>query len=74
MNYNEIASLIGEENETLLSHTCETVSKNNLHLPSPDFIDNVFSISNRNVQTLRNLSSLFNTAGLAVLVIYLFYR
>lgn len=64
MNYNEIASLIGEENETLLSHTCETVSKNNLHLPSPDFIDNVFSISNRNVQTLRNLSSLFNTGRL----------
>ena len=64
MNYNEIASLIGKENETLLSHTCETVLKNDLHLPSPDFIDNVFSISNRNIQTLRNLSSLFSTGRL----------
>jgi len=65
MNYKQIEALIGKENETLLSHTCETVSKNDLHLPSPDFIDRIHVISNRNAQTLRNLSSIYNTGRLA---------
>jgi fructose-bisphosphate aldolase, class I len=65
MNYHAIATLIGNENETLLTHTCTTISKNDLHLPSPGYIDNVFSVSNRNAQVLRNLSSLFNTGRLA---------
>ena len=65
MDYNELMELIGRENENLLSHVCETVPKQNLHLPGPDFIDDVFSISNRNPQTLRNIASLFNTGRLA---------
>ncbi len=65
MKYNEIAELIGKENEALLTHTCETVSKKDLHLPSPDFIDRVFSISNRSPQTLRSLASMYNTGRLA---------
>jgi len=64
MNINQIAALIGNENEHLLSHTCNTISKNNLHLPSPGFIDEVFSISNRNGQTLRNLSALYKNGRL----------
>lgn len=65
MNYDKIASLIGKENEALLTHTCTTISKNNLILPSPDFVDNVYSLSDRNVQTLNNLSRIFNTGRLA---------
>jgi fructose-bisphosphate aldolase, class I len=65
MNYQDIQTLIGKENETLLSHTCTTISRNDLHLPSPDFIDSVFAVSNRNAQVLRNLASLFNNGRLA---------
>ena len=65
MTNNEIIELIGKENENLLTHTCGTISKDHLHLPSPDFIDNVFSLSNRNAQTLRNLASLFNNGRLS---------
>ena len=65
MNYNQIISLLGKENETLFTYVCEKVSKNSLHLPSPNFIDNVFSSSNRNAQTLRNISALYNTGRLA---------
>jgi fructose-bisphosphate aldolase, class I len=65
MKYQDIVTLIGKENEMLMTHTCTTISKNDLHLPSPAFIDAVFSISNRNAQVLRNLSSLFNTGRLA---------
>ena len=61
----EMIALIGKENESLLSHTCGTISKELLHLPSPDFIDSVFSSSNRNAQTLRNLAGLFNHGRLS---------
>ena len=65
MDYNQVIELIGQENESLLSHVCETVLKQDLHLPGPDFVDKIFSISNRNPQTLRNISLLFNTGRLA---------
>ncbi|MDI3320528.1 class I fructose-bisphosphate aldolase [Pinibacter soli] len=60
-----LLSLIGKENESLLSHVCKTIPKEQLHLPSPDFVDNVFSISNRNPQVLRNLQSMYGHGRLA---------
>lgn len=65
MTYESIVELIGEESETLLSHTCNTVSKDKLHLPSPGFIDEVFAGSNRNIQTLRSLQQIFNAGRLS---------
>jgi len=65
MTITEITGLIGKENESLLTHTCTTISKDHLHLPSPGFIDTIFSASNRNEQTLRNLAALYNTGRLA---------
>ena len=65
MTYEKIIELIGKENQTLLTHKCTTVAKENLHLPSPDFIDKIFVGSNRNIQTLRSLHQVFNTGRLA---------
>ena len=65
MNYQQIAELLGKENEDLFSHTCIKVPKENLQLPSPRFIDDVFIMSNRNLQTLRSLKQLFNGGRLA---------
>ena len=56
---------MGKENEDLFSHTCIKVPKENLQLPSPRFIDDVFIMSNRNLQTLRSLKQLFNGGRLA---------
>lgn len=64
MTYENIVALIGKENKNLLTHTCETFSQDQLHVPSPTFIDDVFSISNRNNQTLCSLASLYNTGRL----------
>jgi class I fructose-bisphosphate aldolase len=64
MNYSQIAGLLGTENETLLSHACSTITKDKLHLPSPDFVDNIFAASNRSNQTLRNLQALFSSGRL----------
>jgi class I fructose-bisphosphate aldolase len=62
---NNITEIIGKENEYLLTHTCHTISKDQLHLPSADFIDRVFCQSNRSAQTLRNLAAMFNHGRLS---------
>jgi len=65
MNYSQITDLLGKENEALFTHTCATVTKDKLHLPSPAFIDDVFASSNRNIQTLRSLQQLHNHGRLS---------
>ncbi len=60
-----IEELLGKEAEDLLTHECETISKNNLHLPGPDYVDNVWAQSDRNPRVLRNLQSLFDNGRLA---------
>ena len=65
MNYGQIAELIGKEEESLFTHVCKTVRKDQLHLPSPHFVDEVFSSSNRSNQTLRSLQAIFSHGRLA---------
>ena len=65
MTYQQITELLGIENETLFTHTCQKVPRESLHLPSSHFVDDVFGISNRNGQTLRSLQQLFNSGRLA---------
>ena len=65
MTYENIVALIGDSNENLFSHQCKTITKEKLHLPGSDFIDRVFVGSNRSIQTLRNLESIFNHGRLS---------
>jgi len=65
MTLEEIKQLVGDEADDLLAHECKTVPKEQLHLPSSNFIDEVFSLSNRNPQVLRNLASIYNHGRLA---------
>jgi class I fructose-bisphosphate aldolase len=65
MTFENIVQLIEKENENLLTHQCKTVSKDLLHLPSPDFISNVYSQSNRNIPVLSNLGRIFNHGRLS---------
>lgn len=60
-----IHELLGDQAEYLLDHQCQTIDKSSLHLPSPHIIDDVWSMSNRNIQTLRSLSALMNHGRLA---------
>jgi class I fructose-bisphosphate aldolase len=60
MSYQKITELLGEEADSLLNHECKTFSKDLLHVPSPNFIDNVFINTNRNPQVLRNLAAIYN--------------
>lgn len=61
----EIESLLGTEAQSLLSHTCRTISKERLHIPGPQWVDRIFGCSDRNNRVLKNLEFIFNTGRLA---------
>jgi len=65
MNYSEIQKLLGTDAESLLKHTCKTVSKDKLHVPGPDWVDRIFSLSDRNTRVLRSLQWIFSQGRLS---------
>lgn len=65
MAISNIISLLGNDADSLLNHTCKTIAKEHLHLPGPDFIDRVFAQSNRSPQVLRSIQQIYNTGRLA---------
>ena len=60
-----IAELLGPDASKLLDYTSQTIPKENLNLPGPDFIDRVWAISDRPTRVLRSLQSLFDNGRLA---------
>ncbi|MHB8260966.1 MAG: class I fructose-bisphosphate aldolase [Bacteroidia bacterium] len=61
----KISELLGTQVDSLLNHTCKTITKEHIHLPGADFVDRVFALSNRNPQVMRSLQQLYNTGRLA---------
>jgi len=64
MNQN-VLNILGDEADYFLKHHCSTIDKQSLHLPGPDFIDRVFSDSDRPVSVLRNLQQVFDHGRLS---------
>ena len=62
---NKIAELLGAGADALLNHTCKTIPKEQIHLPGSDYMDSVFSLTNRNNQVLKNLNQLYNHGRLS---------
>jgi len=60
-----LEELLGSDARTLLDHTPQTITKDHIHVPGPDFIDRVWSISDRSPSVLRSLQSLFDNGRLA---------
>ncbi len=60
-----IEELLGENARTLLEHTSKTIAKEQINLPGPDFIDRVWTHSDRSPAVLRSLQSLFDHGRLA---------
>jgi class I fructose-bisphosphate aldolase len=65
MANSNIISMLGSDADSLLNHTCKTISKDQLHLPGPDFINRVFAQTNRSPQVLRSIQQIYNTGRLA---------
>ncbi len=54
----DIAALLGDEANGLLTHTCKGVTTDELALPGPDYIDRVFLGTDRPIPVVRNLATL----------------
>jgi class I fructose-bisphosphate aldolase len=60
-----VRQALGAEADALLGYTSKTIAKDKLYLPGPDFVDRVFSQTDRNPSTLRNFQTILNTGRLA---------
>lgn len=75
MQLTEIATLLGAEADNLLQYKCNTIAKETLQAPTSRFVDQVFFRSNRSIQVLRSLQTLYghgrlsNTGYLSILPI-----
>jgi class I fructose-bisphosphate aldolase len=61
----KITDLLGDKAGYLLNHQSKTISKDQLHLPGPDFVDRIWINSDRNSNVLRNLQLMYNTGRLS---------
>jgi class I fructose-bisphosphate aldolase len=65
MSKSKTAEILGASADGLLNHTCKTITKEQIHLPGADFVDRIFSHTNRTPQVLRSLQQLYGTGRLA---------
>src|SRR6201992_69610 len=69
----KIETYLGAKAESLLGFKNPKISKERLHLPGPNFVDQVYAATDRNVRVLTNLQRMFghgrlrNTGYLSIL-------
>jgi len=61
----DIAALLGDEASSLLDHKATAFPKEMLILPGPDYLNDIFSLSDRTPTVLRNLATMYNHGRLA---------
>jgi fructose-bisphosphate aldolase, class I len=61
----DLQSLLGDDADDLLAHTCKGIPREQLSLPGPDFLDRVITATDRPPQVLRALGSLYGHGRLA---------
>src|SRR5581483_539236 len=65
LSIDKIAELLGDQADTLLNHVSRPISKDQLYLPGPNFVSEVYAQSDRPPQVLRSLQQMFNHGRLA---------
>ncbi|MGD2246022.1 MAG: class I fructose-bisphosphate aldolase [Candidatus Aminicenantes bacterium] len=60
----DIKDILGKDASHLLEHVCRTIPKDDLNLPSPDFVERVFGLSDRSKDVQENLKRMFNNGRL----------
>ncbi|MEY5051916.1 MAG: hypothetical protein RIS78_469, partial [Bacteroidota bacterium] len=61
----QTAQILGSQADYLLAHRSSTIAAADLHLPGPDFVDRVWAPSNRSIQVMRSLQTLYGHGRLA---------
>src|SRR5258707_3921688 len=60
-----IQTYLGAKGDSLLGFSSPKISKDRLHLPGPDFVDCIWSVSDRSSRVLASLQRMFNTGRLS---------
>jgi class I fructose-bisphosphate aldolase len=63
LGLSRIQEILDKESD-LLEHQCRTIPKENLHLPGPDFIERIFTQSDRPTRVLTSLQALLQNGRL----------
>jgi len=61
----KLTELLGANADKLLNHTCKGITKEQIHLPGGDFVERIFSISNRSAKVIDNLKKIYNHGRLS---------
>ena len=64
-SYSDIQTILGSDATNLLEFDAPKINKDHLHQPSSNFLDNVFSISDRSEGVIKNLKRLRDTGRLS---------
>ncbi|MCB9506276.1 MAG: class I fructose-bisphosphate aldolase [Myxococcales bacterium] len=65
MSIDRIAELLGADADTLLNHTCTTISKDRVHVPNADSVSQTWGSSDRSPNVLCNLQRIIGSGRLA---------
>lgn len=65
MSLEKISKLLGSDAELLLNHSSKSIDKGSLHKTGPDLVQEHFGQTNRNIQTLKSIQTLYNHGRLA---------
>lgn len=60
-----ITGYLGDSAENLLDHVCRTIPKESLHLPGPDYLDTIFTATDRPVPVIRSMAAMYGHGRLA---------
>lgn len=55
-----IESLLGDSADSLLNHKCTTIDASALHVPGPDFVDRIFSTTDRPIPVMRSIQQILD--------------
>jgi len=61
----KIVQLLGSEANYLLNHSCQTIPKENIHIPGSSFVDDILMATDRPTPVLKSMQTLFNHGRLA---------
>lgn len=61
----KIAELLGKDADFLLNYCSQTIPREQLHIPGPDFVERIHASSDRPVPVLRNFQTMFDHGRLA---------
>ncbi|MFN0117161.1 MAG: class I fructose-bisphosphate aldolase [Elusimicrobiota bacterium] len=60
----DIEALLGSEAKALLEHKCKAIPKETIHIPTPDYVDKSYALSDRPTPVLKSLQALFDNGRL----------